>query len=473
MRVKRYLVESMPDALEKIRHDLGKDAVILNTKQVKIGGFFGLFGKHRIEVIAAADHRHDANHRHTTADNPATGNRLQAQEQQQDRKLATAEPNRSGSAAQELATPSRAGRTEAKTGQLAPLLARQAYQQQPEATQRQAQNASQPESVEPKIRTGTALATRTEEAEATVQSRTEDLSLVQNQTELANEIRYIRQMFDKLLLHDKMQDTLPPPLVAVRDRLQAQSVDPALIRDIMNRLIAHLPEPNAANEQEINRHAADILVSLLEKGATRPPGIASTARFAFFFGPTGVGKTTTIAKLAAEYMLNQRRRVGFITSDTFRIAAVEQLKTYANILNAPLEVVFSAKEMGQAVERLHDCDLIFVDTAGRNYRNNEYVDGMKEYLLTSEQSEYFLVLSLTAKDSDMQAIINNFRDIPAAKTVFTKADETDSYGSILNVICRHELSLSYLTNGQNVPADIVVATPQRLATMILGEDVDA
>lgn len=158
-------------------------------------------------------------------------------------------------------------------------------------------------------------------------------------------------------------------------------------------------------------------------------------------------------------MLKEKRKVGFITADTYRIAAVEQLKTYANILNVPFEVVFSPKEIPQAMERLSGCDLIFVDTAGRNYRNDEYVQGIRDLVVADQNSLNFLVLSLTSKYSDMKTIIRNFDDVPVSRVIFTKADETDAYGAMLNVAFETELSISYVTTGQNVPDDIIVATP--------------
>lgn len=189
-----------------------------------------------------------------------------------------------------------------------------------------------------------------------------------------------------------------------------------------------------------------------------------------FFGPTGVGKTTTIAKLAAEGVLKQKRKVGLITTDTYRIGAVDQLRTYANILNIPLEVVFQPSEMASAMESLRDCDLILVDTAGRNYRKQDYAQELAQYFPSLSGGENYLVLSLTAKNNDMIEILQNFKCIPVEKVIFTKSDETQTYGSILNMVMRYHLSISYLTTGQNVPDDIRVAVPRKVANLILGED---
>jgi flagellar biosynthesis protein FlhF len=208
---------------------------------------------------------------------------------------------------------------------------------------------------------------------------------------------------------------------------------------------------------------------MLASNAQTSVKLERSVQYAFFFGPTGVGKTTTIAKMAANSMLKEKRRIGFITADTYRMAAVEQLKTYANILNVPMEVVFQPKEMVTAMERLSDCDLIFVDTAGRNFRNDEYVQGIRELVEHGTNSVNYLVLSLTSKYTDMKAIIQSFSDVPVKQVIFTKADETQSFGTMLNVSEEMKLTLSYITTGQNVPDDIVVATPTLVSSMVVGD----
>lgn len=276
----------------------------------------------------------------------------------------------------------------------------------------------------------------------------------------------MRQMFEKLLTNDMTQQ-LPQPVQAVRSRLRQQEVTEEAAAQVIQQVI--LECETDWDDAKASQVAEELIAKRLEKAVKRPACIEKDVRYAFFFGPTGVGKTTTIAKLAAACMLKEKRKVGFITADTYRIAAVEQLKTYANILNVPFEVVFSPKEIPQAMERLSGCDLIFVDTAGRNYRNDEYVQGIRDLVVADQNSLNFLVLSLTSKYSDMKTIIRNFDDVPVSRVIFTKADETDAYGAMLNVAFETELSISYVTTGQNVPDDIIVATPRLIANMIMGE----
>ncbi len=185
-------------------------------------------------------------------------------------------------------------------------------------------------------------------------------------------------------------------------------------------------------------------------------------------GPTGVGKTTTLAKVAAETMLNQRKKVAFITTDTYRIAAIDQLKTYAKILNVPIEVAYNLEDFKRAADRFSHYDIVFIDTAGRNFRNEQYVKDLGNIIDFSNDLETYLVLSLTSKQTDMDAIYRQFSTIPIKQVIFTKADETATYGSMINFIQRNQIAPFYITNGQNVPDDIVRATPTNIVNTILG-----
>ena len=187
-----------------------------------------------------------------------------------------------------------------------------------------------------------------------------------------------------------------------------------------------------------------------------------------FVGPTGVGKTTTIAKIASYFTLNLNKKVALITADTYRIAAVEQLRTYANILNIPIKVVYTAQELNEAIGFFKEKDIILVDTAGRSFNNNEHQDEIVELVNKIKEKEVFLVLSLTTKYKDLVSITKAYERIPEYKIVFTKLDETSSYGNILNIKRKTGVKLSYVTFGQNVPDDISELNPHVIAKKILG-----
>lgn len=188
-----------------------------------------------------------------------------------------------------------------------------------------------------------------------------------------------------------------------------------------------------------------------------------------FVGPTGVGKTTTIAKLAGKYALEYKKKVGLITVDTYRIGAIEQLKTYAEIMGIPFEVVFNIKDMEHAINAMKDCDLIFLDTTGRSSKNLMQLQELKAYVKKAKPNKVFLVLSATTKDKDINAIIDGYRVMDYENIIVTKLDETISYGSLLSIIKNSKVPLSYVTTGQGVPQDIMKIKTDQLIQLVLGE----
>lgn len=191
----------------------------------------------------------------------------------------------------------------------------------------------------------------------------------------------------------------------------------------------------------------------------------------FFIGPTGVGKTTTIAKIASRYKVDMGKKVAFLTADTYRIAAAEQLRTYANILDTPLTIIYSAEEMNDAIERVKDYDLVLVDTAGFSHKNDAQRSDMK-HLVESLDEEYdkevYLVLSATTKYKDLVEIADMYHEISDYKMIFTKLDETTTYGNLLNIRLYSGAEVSYVTTGQNVPDDIEMFQSQKIVKQLLG-----
>lgn len=191
-------------------------------------------------------------------------------------------------------------------------------------------------------------------------------------------------------------------------------------------------------------------------------------RLVALVGPTGVGKTTTIAKLAAIYRLKEKHNVGLITVDTYRIAAVEQLRTYADIIDLPMQVVSSPREMHEAVRRLEAMDLILMDTAGRSPRDDIRIQELKSFLTEAGADEVHLVLSSVAAARTLQQTAEQFASVGTTGLILTKLDEATGLGSLLPLVRTSRLPLSYVTNGQNVPDDIEIAHPARLARLVLG-----
>lgn len=190
-----------------------------------------------------------------------------------------------------------------------------------------------------------------------------------------------------------------------------------------------------------------------------------------FLGPTGVGKTTTIAKLASLFTLDKKKKVALLTADTYRIAAAEQLRTYANILKVPFRIIYTEEELEMAVMDFADYDYIFIDTAGHSHQNAEQkknVGGIVEIIEKLAEKEIFLVLSATTKYRDLIEITNVYKEFSNYKLIFTKLDETSAHGNLLNIKLHTQAPLSYVTYGQNVPDDIEVFNPQKTVKQLLG-----
>ena len=191
----------------------------------------------------------------------------------------------------------------------------------------------------------------------------------------------------------------------------------------------------------------------------------------FFVGPTGVGKTTTIAKIASKFSVDEGKKVALLTADTYRIAAAEQLRTYANILEVPFRVIYTTEEVGQALADFKDYDFILVDTAGHSHHNEAQKETMKDFVHSADglaEKEVFLVLSATTKYSDLISIVDAYSAMTDYKLIFTKLDETDTLGNLLNIKLYTGADLSYVTCGQNVPDDIENFNPQKTVKQLLG-----
>jgi flagellar biosynthesis protein FlhF len=185
-------------------------------------------------------------------------------------------------------------------------------------------------------------------------------------------------------------------------------------------------------------------------------------------GTTGVGKTTTIAKLAAEAMTQSGARVALVTIDTYRIAAVEQLKVYGEIMGIPVEVVLNPEQLQEAFRRHRDKDLILIDTAGRSPRDQARIDELNQFLGEGSGVENCLVLAAPTEERLQQKTLESFSPIPLSRLIFTKLDETDRCGTLINIPLRSNLPLAYLTNGQQVPEDLLQAESKLVAELVMG-----
>lgn len=261
---------------------------------------------------------------------------------------------------------------------------------------------------------------------------------------------------------------LPIPIQEVQKNLLKQEIDNTITEELISSLVEKWYLKGAkATRDEVFLWAKEYLIkelAILSFGE-----ILFNKKFVNIVGPTGVGKTTTLAKIAAECVLKYRKKVAFFTTDTYRIGAIEQLKTYANIINVPLEVCYNLDDFEKLASKYQEeYDIILVDTAGRNFRNQKYVEDLKKVIDYDKDMETLLVLSLTAKQADMEEIYNQFSLLEIDKFIFTKADETSSFGAMLNLMIKYKKGAAYLTTGQNVPDDMIAANPEAIVSRIIG-----
>lgn len=206
----------------------------------------------------------------------------------------------------------------------------------------------------------------------------------------------------------------------------------------------------------------------------KPSGISpanSGPKVVFYVGPTGVGKTTTIAKIASKFSVEDKKKVALLTADTYRIAAAEQLRTYANILEVPFRVIYTVEEIETALRDFKDFDYIFVDTAGHSHQNRAQKDNMNSFVHCLDglvEKEVYLVVSATTKYRDLISIADSYKEMADFKLIFTKLDETTALGNLLNLKLYTGAELSYVTCGQNVPDDIENFNPQKTVKQLLG-----
>lgn len=393
MEVKTYRAATMHDALKLVRGELGPDAAVLHTREVRQNRCFGLLrGPRQIEVTASAGVNVPSRLPEPARWEPA--------------------PIRPGLSADSVVEPADA---------------------RPVAPERgRAVSGGVSREVQGQL--------------SDLQGMVRELCR-QSRTEAAHDLpESLFHLFTDLIEADLSEEVAREWVERIRsDASDAELADAVLLKARIARMI----------EAEI-AIGGPIAVA---------PG---QRRLVALVGPTGVGKTTTIAKLAANYRLKEKHNVGLITVDTYRIAAVEQLRTYAEIIDLPMQVVSTPREMRDAVRRLEGLDLILMDTAGRSPRDEIKLQELKAFLNEAGADEVFLVLSSVAGSRTLEHTAQRFAAVGTTGLVLTKLDEATGLGNVLPLLRTSGLPLSYLTNGQNVPDDIEIADAGRLARLVLG-----
>jgi flagellar biosynthesis protein FlhF len=264
---------------------------------------------------------------------------------------------------------------------------------------------------------------------------------------------------------------VPEELFSHYMQLIGNQVAEDLAVEIIKNVQRQIRPEHAENAEFVREKIADQLEKYMPVAGPITRTKAHGPHVVALIGPTGVGKTTTIAKLAANLKLREKRKVGLITIDTYRIAAIDQLRKYADIIGSPLKVVGNPDDLREAIISMsQDCEFILIDTAGRSPNDTLKLNELKTFLAVAAPDEVHLVLSTTSSQACVELAIERFNDVRADKIIFTKLDEAAHVGVMLNVVRKVNKSLSYVTTGQDVPDDIEVGKGRRLAQLILGNN---
>ncbi|MEM7626423.1 MAG: flagellar biosynthesis protein FlhF [Planctomycetota bacterium] len=439
MNIRTFTARTMAEALAVARKEIGPNAVVLHTKHAKRGGLLGLVTKPLVEVTAA-DGRDLGRQRGRQA---AASPRAKAL-----REAALARSN--------VALPNPAER------QTAGDLIRRTYQAARSQFDESATADTDPQPNTP-VSPTVAMSVPSPALELDAQ--------------MAKELRAVKHMVEQVVQQQQAAatlartpavDDLPDPLVEHYTRLIQQEIAVELAQELVREI-----DPAAVDDvpEALRKKVADLLPTDNQAGVFelttdgRPRTIA-------LVGPTGVGKTTTVAKLAATFKLKHNLRVGLITADTYRIAAVEQLRTYAKIIGLPLEIVSGPDELTAALDRMSGLDVVLIDTAGRSQRNADRLDELADLIRAADPHETHLVLSSTASQRVLVETVQRFEQIETDRLIFTKLDEAVTFGVLLNVAQQVNKPLSYITTGQEVPHQIEPCCSTRLAELVLGGGVD-
>ena len=410
MIIKKFTGKTEAEATEAAKKELGSNLVIMNVREVKKKGLFAFLLPKQIEVTAALEEE--------TPARPQYGSILRTAA---DKEIRTEQQN--------LLAKNSTENIEKKLDSLQTLLESQLNNRQSEKEE-SAKTQDVPDAEEK-------------------EDKTQDMAAAEKKEEEKNpeQDKFIR------LLYNKMLD----------NEMDGKYVN-SILEDASKTKKADLP---------FDYLLANIYQKMVLKFG-KSEGITPSQegpRIVLFIGPTGVGKTTTIAKLAGRYCVEEKKKVALLTADTYRIAAAEQLRTYANILETPFRIIYTPEELQAAVEDYWDCDYIFIDTAGRSHQNTDQLEKMKEMVAALEKPEnyqVFLVLSATTKYRDLQKIADCYGKIADFELIFTKLDETEAVGNLLNMKLYTDAPIAYVTCGQNVPDDMEAFNPQKTVKQILG-----
>lgn len=379
MVIKKYIANNMNEAMTRIRHELGRDAVIISHRKIKRPGIKGLFKGKQIEVTAAIENY---------------------SKDEKDVNMQDSIKNMQNFISKEFMNKKK----------------------------------------EDKVIT-----------ESIATNNTDNKVINQEQQNIENEMKTMKELLNEVIKNTTKEKPKEDELITILKDLDIDS-------DFYDEFNEKVNRDNLEDSlREYIKNSIEISTEELRGKVV-------------LVGPTGVGKTTTIAKLAGRLALVEKKKVGLITIDTYRIGAVEQLKTYAEIMNIDFKVVITTKEMETAIENMKECDVILIDTTGRSSKNSMQISELRAFVERAKPDSISVVISATTKNRDIKTILDGYRELNYDKVIITKLDETTTYGSLYNIEKRAEKPLKFITIGQNVPDDIKEPTKDDIVKFIFGEE---
>ncbi|MCR5793225.1 MAG: flagellar biosynthesis protein FlhF [Lachnospiraceae bacterium] len=418
MIIKKFRAATETEAIMQAKEELGKDAIVMNIKKFEPRGLHKLFKKPSVEITAAVDDSE-------SYDDLDKSDRIVSEVQ----KLKEQEANAARHNAQN------AQATQAKREANKDIILDESIDDKKKETEIEERLNNLQKLLEKQI-------IEKEKEKADDEEKSEEKGVQENSKKIACMQLIYNQMIDNEV-DEKYANQL---INEVEKNLNKDASVDTVLSGVYQKIVLKLGQPDTIKTEE------------------------GEPKFIFFIGPTGVGKTTTIAKIASSLNLKKKQKVALITSDTYRIAAVEQLRTYAGILGVPLKVVYNADEMKASYSEFESSDIVLIDTAGGSHNNEERQTDIAELIkaIPKEQRKVYLVLSTTTKYKDLIKITEKYSQISDYNLIFTKLDETSCIGNIYNIHMLTNAPLSYATWGQNVPDDIGRIDAQRIAKQLLG-----